>query len=434
MNNYFGTDGIRGVVNETLTTRIAFSLGNALCQTSRKPNVFIGRDNRVTSDMLMLAIGAGVTSGGGNVIDGGVIPTAACAYLTVKNCADYGVMISASHNPPKFNGIKIFDKFGCKLSNQNEKKLEKYFIDKYFAPPLSVGKFIVSDNSKSDYINRLCEVSCGNLSGLHFVLDCANGAASGFAPDAFELLGAKVTKIGISDNGIEINKNCGALHPKRVCELVKNLNADAGFCYDGDADRLIAVDENGNVVDGDKIICIFADKLKRQNKLNNDTAVGTTHTNTGAETWLLERGIKLIRTDIGDKFVAECMRSKNLSVGGEQSGHIILSEYSTTGDGILSSLKLAELIKDTPLSILADIPFYPQYNTSVKVKDKTRVLGDENVGKTIREVANKLGKGRIVVRASGTEPIIRIFVEAESFSLAKRSAERVRSAVLLLKE
>ncbi len=434
MNNYFGTDGIRGIVNETLTTRVAFSLGNALCQITRKPNVFIGRDNRVTSDMLMLAIGAGITSGGGNVIDGGVIPTAACAYLTVKNSADYGVMISASHNPPKFNGIKIFDKFGCKLSEQNERRLERYFIDKYFASPLAAGKFILSDNSKNDYINRLCDVVCGNLCGLHFVLDCANGAASGFAPTIFMRLGAKVTTIGINDDGAEINKDCGALHPKRVCELVKSLNADAGFCYDGDSDRLIAVDEKGCVVDGDKIICIFADKLKKQNKLNNDTVVGTTHTNTGAEIWLSERGIKLIRTDIGDKFVAECMRSKNLSIGGEQSGHIILSEYSTTGDGILSSLKLAELIKDAPLSVLADISFYPQYNTSVKVKDKTRVLGDETVAKTIREVADKLGKGRIVVRASGTEPVIRIFTEAENFSLAKRGAEQVRKVISLLKE
>lgn len=434
MNNYFGTDGIRGVVNSTLTTRTAFSLGNALAKSVAKPTVVICRDNRVSSDMLMLAVGAGVTAGGGKVLDCGVLPTAACAYLTKKYSADFGVMISASHNPPEFNGIKVFDSLGCKISTQKERKLEKYFNEKIFLSATSVGSYNNIASAKQDYIDYLVGACRESLSGLHFILDCANGAAGAVAPAVFEKLGAKITLTGASSNGLRINDGCGALFAEKISKLIKSVGADAGFCYDGDADRLIAVDEKGNIIDGDKIICIFANLLKSQNKLNHDTVVGTAHTNTGAESWLLERGINLFRTDIGDKFVGEHMRLKGLSIGGEQSGHIILSEYSTTGDGILSSIKLAELINSEKLSSLSNIPLYPQYNISVKVKDKVRVLGDENVGKTVRECANKLGRGRLVVRASGTEPVIRIFAEAENYSLAKQCAERVKRAICKLKE
>ncbi len=434
MSDRFGTDGIRGVVNESLTSRTAFALGNALCRLYAKPTVFIARDNRVSSDMLMLAIAAGVTVGGGNVLDGGVLPTAACAYLTKRHAADCGVMISASHNPPEFNGIKVFDGAGCKFDEKLERRLEKYFIDRLFAPSLSVGRYEYVHEAGEEYLRHLGGACSRGLEGLHFVLDCANGAASAFAPAAFERLGAKVTACNIKTDGLSVNDNCGALYPEHLSELVARLRADAGFCYDGDADRLIAVDEKGNVVDGDRIICIFADKLKKQGKLTGGLAVGTVHTNTGAEVWLAARGITLARTDIGDKYVAEYMRAHGAAVGGEQSGHVILSEYATTGDGILTSLKLAEFLTDTPLSALSDIRLYPQYNVSVRVKDKVRVLGDEGVSNVVRECANRLNKGRLVVRASGTEPVIRIFAEAENLQDAKGAAERVRRAIAQLKE
>lgn len=434
MSERFGTDGIRGVVNESLTSRTAFALGNALCRMYAKPTVFIGRDNRVSSDMLMLAIAAGVTVGGGNVVDGGVIPTAACAYLTERRHADCGVMISASHNPPEFNGIKVFDGSGCKFDEKLEHRCEKYFIERIFAPSVSVGRYTFAGDAAEEYLRHLSGACKQGLDGMHFVLDCANGAASSYAPIVFERLGARVTACNTSSNGLLVNDNCGALYPERLSEEVIRQGADAGFCYDGDADRLIAIDECGNIVDGDKIICIFAEHLKSEKKLQGNLAVGTSHTNTGAEVWLAARGIALARTDIGDKYVASYMRAHGASVGGEQSGHVILSEYATTGDGILTSLKLAELLRAKPLSMLADIPLYPQYNASVRVKDKMRVLGDENVNNTVRECANRLGKGRLVVRASGTEPVIRIFAEAESLQDAKNAAERVRRAIAQLKE
>lgn len=434
MSDRFGTDGIRGVVNESLTSRTAFALGNALCRLYSKPTVFIGRDNRVSSDMLMLAIAAGVTVGGGNVLDGGVIPTAACAYLTKSRAADCGVMISASHNPPEFNGLKVFDGAGCKFDEKQERRCEKYFLDRVFAPSLSVGKFTRAEGAEEEYLRHLGEACSHGLDGLHFVLDCANGAASTFAPAVFERLGAKVTACNVKTDGLTVNQGCGALYPEHMSEMVLRLGANAGFCYDGDADRLIAVDERGKIVDGDKIICIFADHLKREGRLAGNLAVGTAHTNTGAEVWLAARGITLARTDIGDKYVAEYMRSHGAAVGGEQSGHVILSEYATTGDGILTSLKLAQLLRSAPLSELADVALYPQYNVSVRVKDKVRVLGDESVGNVVRECANRLAKGRLVVRASGTEPVIRIFAEAETLQEAKSAAERVKQAIARLKE
>ena len=434
MSERFGTDGIRGVANDDLTTRTAFALGNALCRLYARPTVLIGRDCRVSSDMLMLALAAGVTAGGGSVFDGGVIPTAACAYLTKWQGADCGVMISASHNPPEFNGLKVFDGNGCKFDERQERRCERYFNERSFVSALSVGRYTLLCNAAEQYLAHLCAACRTSLQGLHFVLDCANGAAATFAPTVFERLGAKVTACNTLQDGVSVNENCGALHPERLAERVVEAGADAGFCYDGDSDRLIAIDETGKIIDGDRIICIFADRLQRQGKLTGNLAVGTTHTNTGAEAWLAARGIAMARTGIGDKYVAEYMRSHEAAVGGEQSGHIILSEYATTGDGILTSLKLAELLREAPLSEYAAIPLYPQYNVSVRVKDKVRVLGDETLASVVRECANRLSKGRLVVRASGTEPVIRIFAEAETLSLAKSAAERVRRAVVRIKE
>lgn len=427
MGNYFGTDGIRGVACKELTARTAFALGNALCRLSAQPHIILGRDTRISSDMLALALSAGVCAGGGSVEDGGVLPTAAVAHFVRKKGADFGVVVSASHNPPEFNGLKVFDKSGCKLGEKQEERAERYFDEYAFASPLGCGSFRPLSDKKSyaDYLSSAVKTS---FRGKKFVLDCANGAAERFAPRVFKNLGADVIAIGCSRDGHTVNEKCGALHPEQMRETVLRCGADAGFCYDGDADRLIAADEKGEIVDGDKILYILALALQGQGRLAKNLVVGTAHTNTGVERALGRRGIRLLRTDIGDKYVAAQMRQSGAVLGGEQSGHMILSEYSTTGDGILTSVFLASLLQEERLSVLADVALLPQVNACVKVADKVRVLGNEQV----RAAAQEAGADaeRLVLRASGTEPVVRIFAEADTLRAAKRAVERVREAIL----
>ena len=426
MSAQFGTDGIRGIAGEELTARTAFSLGNALCRLKPHPLVVLGRDPRVSSDMLALSLAAGVTAGGGDVLDGGVLPTAAVAFFVRRAGADFGVVVSASHNPPQFNGLKVFGADGCKLSEEQEARAERCFDEYVFAPSLDCGG-IRPLRRRADYVDFLVSCCEGTLSGKKFVLDCANGAAGAFAPRVFRRLGAQVVALNCGGRGAKINENCGALHPEAMRRAVLETGADAGFCYDGDSDRLIAADERGNTVDGDQILCVFARELKARGRLPHDLAVGTAHTNTGAERDLASHGIRLLRTDVGDKYVAACMRRSGAAVGGEQSGHVILAEYSTTGDGILTSVKLAELLAGRRLSELANVRLLPQYNVSVRVADKVRVLGNEAV-RAASDEAEKLAE-RVVVRASGTEPVVRIFAEAESRRAARNAAELVRRAI-----
>ena len=427
MGAHFGTDGIRGVAGEQLTARTAFALGNALCRLHKRPLVLIGQDTRTSSDMLSLALAAGVTAGGGEAVLCGVLPTAAVAFFVRKRGAQFGAVVSASHNPPEFNGLKVFDGQGYKLAEESEARAEQYFDEYSFAPPLACGRAYRLKN-RGAYLDFLVSCCDKPLAGRTFVLDCANGAAGAFAPRAFRALGANVIALSCGRSGRDINVKCGALHPEQLAAAVLQQGADAGFCYDGDADRLIALDEKGVPVDGDKLLCILASGLKEKGRLPKDLAVGTSHTNTGAERWLEKRGISLARTDIGDKYVAACMRKSGAAVGAEQSGHVILSEYSTTGDGILTSLKIAEKLGEKPLSAWADIPLFPQYNVSVRVKDKVRVLGNEGVCEVIERA--RAGVDRLMVRASGTEPVVRIFAEAETLSAARRAAEAVRREIL----
>ena len=426
MGELFGTDGIRGVVGEGLTSRTAFALGNALSRLKSSPAVVLGRDTRVSSDMLALAVAAGVTSGGGRVLDGGVLPTAAVSYFVRKRGADLGVVVSASHNPARYNGLKVFGEDGRKLPEKQEKRVEKTMGEYVFAGPLSMGRCSPLDG-REKYADSLASACPHSLKGKKIALDCANGAAGAVAPALFERLGAKVFSV-CTGGGADINEGCGALHPERVRALTLETGADAGFAYDGDADRLVACDEKGNIVDGDKILCIFAAKLEREGKLREKVVVGTAHTNTGAENHLKKLGVRLIRTDIGDKFVSEAMQKSGAALGGEQSGHIILADHAVTGDGILTSVCLAGLLAEKKLSKLADIRLMPQVNACVKVKDKVRVLGDEY----LRTVIDRARQGvlRLVVRASGTEPVVRIFAEAENKKAAKAAVERVRAEIL----
>lgn len=426
MAEYFGTDGIRGVAGEELTARTAFALGNALCRLRRAPLVVIGKDTRTSSDMLSLALAAGVCAGGGNVRDGGVLPTAAVAFFVRRLKADFGVVISASHNPPEFNGLKVFDAQGYKLSEKEEGRAERFFDEYAFASALRCGSFRPLSR-RGDYAAFLASCCERPLSGKKFVLDCSNGAAGEIAPRVFAGLGAQVYAIGRSRDGKKVNVGCGALHPERMRQAVVETGADAGFCYDGDADRLIAADETGELVDGDKILYILAKYLKSCGRLPQNAVVGTAHTNTGIERALEKEGIALMRSDVGDKYVSRQMRKSGAVLGGEQSGHMILSDYATTGDGILTSIKLAELIMEEPLSRLAAVRLLPQVNASIRVQDKARVLGKESVRSAIE--AESANVARIVVRASGTEPVVRIFAEAESVSAARGAVERVRRAI-----
>lgn len=431
MGNLFGTDGIRGVAGEELTSRTAFALGNALSRMKQAPKVVLGQDTRVSSDMLALALAAGVTSGGGEVLWGGVLPTAAVSHFVLERRADFGVVVSASHNPAKYNGLKVFGDDGRKLPEKQEKCAEHFMGEYSFAGPLSMGRMRPLGGEEA-YCACLAGCCSRSLKGKKFVLDCANGAAGRIAPEVFARLGAEVVASGTNRGGLDVNEGCGALHPERIRAMTLETGADAGFAYDGDADRLIACDERGNIVDGDKILCIFAAKMQEEGKLREPVVVGTAHTNTGAENFLKKLNIRLIRTDIGDKYVSDAMQKSGAQVGGEQSGHIILSDYAVTGDGILTSVKLAELIAEKRLSRLADIKLLPQYNGSVKVNDKVRVLGDER----IREVIDgaRRGVARLVVRASGTEPVVRIFAEAESMKQAKAAVERVRAEISAAEE
>lgn len=426
MGDFFGTDGIRGVAGEDLTARTAFALGNALARLKSCPKVVLGQDTRVSSDMLALALAAGVTAGGGSVLGGGVLPTAAVSYFVRTRGADFGVVVSASHNPAKYNGLKVFGEDGRKLSEKQEKRAEHYFGEYSFSGPLSMGRYIPLEGEE-EYIRSLASCCPRSLRGRKFALDCANGAAGRIAPAVFGMLGAEVIASGVNRGGLDVNEGCGALHPERIRAMTLESGADAGFAYDGDADRLIACDEKGSIVDGDKILCIFAADLKKKGALRQDVAVGTAHTNTGAENYLKKLGIRLIRTDIGDKYVADAMRKSGAQVGGEQSGHIILADHAVTGDGILTSVKLAGLIAEKRLSRLADIKLFPQYNACVRVKDKVRVLGDEYLRGFIDRARQSVF--RLVVRASGTEPVVRIFAEAESMKAAKSAVERVRAEI-----
>lgn len=430
MGNYFGTDGIRGIVNDNLTAETAHKCGNALAAIKRKPLVIIGADTRKSGDMLKLCLSGGVTAGGGSVIDMGILPTAAVAYLTKKYRADFGVVLSASHNPKEFNGIKIFAANGCKLSEEKEEQIEAHFNLPVLAKPSELGWYKPDMCGAKEYENYLIGTIKGKLDGLKFVLDCANGAGSRVAVNAFKRLGAEVIEINTDMSGDKINENCGSLHIDGLKNCVISSGAHAGFAYDGDADRLICCDEKGNTVDGDKLIYIFATELDKKGKLVSKSAVGTSHTNMGIERALQSKGIKLLRSDIGDKYVMELMQKSGSVIGGEQSGHIIFSKLATTGDGILSSIQLAALIKNKKLSDMADVELFPQVNVNVRVKDKLRVLGSEHLAEIIEQQRIKLGaKGRIVVRASGTEPLIRIFTETENKELCKETAAEVEKAI-----
>lgn len=445
---YFGTDGIRGEANKELTVDIALKLGYALGyylrttgKTDEKLKVIMGSDTRISGYMLRSALTAGLNSMGIYIDFIGVIPTPAVAYITkVKNAAA-GIMISASHNPAKDNGIKLFGSNGFKFSDDIEDLIENYMdnIDEIISKPLAgdkVGKFKYAEDEYFLYRDFLIKSVSGNFKGMKIVLDTANGAAYRAAKDVFSELRTELVVINDVPNGRNINVRCGSTHPDILSKVVVGYEADLGLAYDGDADRLIAVDKFGNIIDGDKIIAILALELKKKTKLKNNKVVTTVMSNMGFEKFLNSNEIELLRANVGDRHVLEKMLAEDVVIGGEQSGHIILSDYATTGDGVLSSLKLVEAIRDLgkPLDeLVKEIEDWPQTLINVKL-DSNAKKDSWNKNETIMNFISKIedeyrGKIRILVRKSGTEPLIRVMTEGEDKILVAKIAEDIADVI-----
>lgn len=445
MGRLFGTDGIRGVANTELTCDLAFNVGRAsaavLADNSRKrPTFVIGSDTRASSDMLCAALIAGLCSLGADVIKLGVIPTPAVAFLVVKYKADAGIMVSASHNPAKFNGIKIFGPSGFKLPDIIEEKIEELILsdDPHYATPTGngVGRLICADNAARDYVEHVASTSYYSLDGMRIAVDCANGSASETARMLFERLGADVFLICDTPNGENINDDCGSTHLDALCKYVSDNGLDCGVAFDGDADRCLFVDENANAVDGDVIMAICALDLKKRGKLLNNTLVGTIMSNLGLSKFCEQNGIHFIATKVGDRYVLEEMQIGDFSFGGEQSGHIIFRDFATTGDGQITAVQLLSIIKSSGkrLSELASViaPF-PQVTVNLEISagGKVAFYTDKDIEEGLERARKQLGQnGRIIARPSGTEPLIRVTVECEDADKAKDIASEVSDMIL----
>lgn len=431
IKKYFGTDGIRGEFGKDLNENIAFLCGNRLGYSSDGGTVVVGRDNRPSGAAIARALIDGIITAGANVIDLGIVTTPNVAFTTVDNKANYGVAITASHNPWQYNGIKVFDYNGRKLENIEEIEIEKHIDEGKVFEAEYKGSVEDGKHYVQEYVDDLCNL-IGSIKGLKIVLDCSNGASSKTAGKIFERLGADVVAYNTEEDGHLINEGCGALHPEFIVSKVLEQKADIGLCFDGDADRVIAVDANGKKVDGDSIIYIIGKYLKEQGRLTNNAVVGTLHTNMGVEKSLAKIGIRLERTDIGDHFVVERMLKEDLLVGGEQSGHIILREFSNTGDGILAGLYLSRLIKEKNISLasLDDSVHYPQENINIITEKKKEIMASAEVKDFVKALESELGdKGRVLLRASGTEPKIRIMTECEDAALASNIAQKMKKFI-----
>ena len=440
MRKYFGTDGIRGIAGESLTADLSFKVGKALGKllTEKKehPKVIIGRDTRISCDMIEQALTAGLTSTGVNVMTVGTIPTPAIAYLTKTIETESGIMISASHNPYQDNGIKIFGPDGFKLTDDQELEIE-HLIDNTDeiknASFEKIGKLYSGNELTQKYVQHIKQSISGDLSGIKIALDCANGATTGVAPFIFGDLEADIETIGCKPNGININDNVGSTKIDTIANFVKENNVDVGFAFDGDGDRVLAVDSKGNIVDGDKIMFILAKHLKEQGELKDNMVVSTVMSNIGFYKAIEENGLQSVKTAVGDRYVVEEMRNNDYSLGGEQSGHIILMNYATTGDGILTAVKLTNIIKTSGKSLeelAGEVSIYPQKLVNIKVVDKKSAMEDLEILAECEKVEKELeGNGRILLRASGTENLIRVMVEASSDELTDKYCEQVAKIV-----
>ena len=452
MGRLFGTDGARGVANTEITCELAMEIGRAAAmvltkENKKKPRVLIGMDTRVSSEMLESAISAGLCSVGADVMLLGEIPTPAVAFLVRKYEYDAAVMISASHNPCEYNGIKIFQGNGYKLPDELEEEIEAIILDKAQIPPVkiggNVGRITRSKTAVNDYIEYLLSVAeddikkyqIESLSNLRIAVDCSNGAASVTAPDLFLKLCPDALFINAHPNGTNINENCGSTHLDSLSDFVVRNKCDVGLAFDGDADRFLAIDENGNEVDGDKLLSIFSKYMKSKDNLKNNTVVVTVMSNMGFFKFCEDNSLNCEKAKVGDRYVLENMLKGDFNLGGEQSGHIIFLDHSTTGDGELSALKLLLIMKATnkKLSSLAsEMKVYPQVLKNIRVSDfgKARFPHDEEIKNAIKSAEKELGNnGRVLVRVSGTEPLIRVMLEGIDENKIKVLADELADVI-----
>lgn len=428
MGKFFGTDGVRGIANKDLSADLSYKLGRIggffLTKGKKRPKMVVGMDTRISGDMLEGALSAGLNSAGIDVLYLGVLPTPAVACLIKMLDADGGVMISASHNPVEYNGIKFFNEDGYKLTDEIENSIEEYIlnnIDIDFIPlGGDVGRKIKIENPIRRYMDFLKETIDIDFTGLKVAVDCGNGAVYKAAPELLNELGAQVYVMHNHPNGININVNCGSTRPEEIEKLVLETGSDVGLSFDGDADRLIAADENGNIVDGDHILAVCGMHMKEMGKLKSNVVVGTVMTNMGLDMCLKENNIEIIKTKVGDRYVLEEMIKGHHSIGGEQSGHIIFLDHNTTGDGLLTAIQLLSVVKkkNTKLSRLASVmTVMPQVlvNAVVDKDKKNAYLEDEKIKNKINEIEEYFhGTGRVLIRPSGTEPLVRVMIEGQN--------------------
>ena len=439
MTRLFGTDGVRGIANADLTPELAFRLGEAaghFLGDGGPGRIVVGRDTRRSGDMLEGALVAGICSGGADALTTGIIPTPAVALLTRELGADGGVVISASHNPAEYNGIKFFSRDGFKLPDDLEDEIEGFVgADRDLERPVGpgVGRRQEVADAHELYIDHATSTISGDLAGLKVALDCGHGAAALATPEALRRLGADVVAINCDWDGMDINLDCGSTHLDVVRALVIETGADIGLAHDGDADRVLAVDERGEEVDGDTIIAICATDLKREGRLPGDTVIGTIMSNLGLTVAMREQGITVVKANVGDRYVLDEMRATGVSLGGEQSGHVIFLEHNTTGDGLVTALQLASVMHRTGsrLSELrAVMRRYPQVLVNVRVADKVKLATSEAILDAVAEAEARLGdSGRVLVRASGTEPLVRVMAEASEQAEAREVVERLVDVV-----
>ena len=440
----FGTDGVRGIANKELTAELAYKLGRAgafvLTEGAHKPKILVGKDTRISGDMLESALVAGILSVGGEAIILGVIPTPAVAHLTRKYNADAGIMISASHNPVEYNGIKFFDNRGYKLPDDLEDEIQRVLESGFEGVPSPTGTDVgmrrIDVGALDDYKDFAKNTVAVNFDGLKVALDCANGANYKAAVDTFRDLGAEVYVINDNPDGTNINEKCGSTHPEELMEYVVKKGCDVGFAFDGDADRCLAIDEKGNLINGDMILALCGKHLKTINRLKDDTVVVTVMSNLGLDIAFMNIGINAVKTKVGDRYVLEEMIKGKYVLGGEQSGHIIFLEYNTTGDGLVTALQVASIIQKEKkslsklCSIMKELP-QVLVNAKVPNEQKNIYLEDEEIIAEIERIEKQMqGRGRVLIRPSGTEPLVRVMLEGEDQEEINKIAQNLADMIL----
>ena len=427
---YFGTDGIRGVAVDDITQEVCMKCGNALGSLKEKAKIILGVDTRVSNGFVFSSFASGATLAGANIYFVGIVPTPAISFLVQKHKADFGVMITASHNSAEYNGIKIFDCNGEKIDQMLQTEIERRFAKQKVVSALEVGKIICKPRYKAEYVQFVMQYGV-RLDGLKIVLDSGNGAGYRIAGQVFKKLGAKVVLINSSKSGKNINKNCGALYPEKLQRVVKETGADVGFAFDGDADRIVLVDNTGKKCDGDQIVLFLTKMYIMHGLLKSGAVVATIQTNMAIERELNKMGVKLIRTDVGDINVTSELKKNNLQMGGEQAGHIVLFDYQKSGDGIFCAVQIAKFMKLSNQKLNENL-FYnllPQHTKNVFAEAKFEIINSAKFKVAVCECEQMLaGNGRIVTRASGTESKIRLMVETEDKNLAKRILDKLERA------